>query len=280
MPSLTAGLSGLNALRKLKDKMLGTLTPIEGAKGSLFKPTFEGAPPPKGSPTLSNFRENKNAVYPVYHGSRTLVDEPLRPLSKSHNDVTTLVGQRVDPRALAYGTTDPEIARLHAYGVDDIAKSPNLRAYVGRDLPQVYPSDFSTYDIGSLFKNLSRSDKEQLFELYGVNKYGLAPRSDRSLEYLLRSDPERLVGQGVNDISDELMGLKAARLEQMPKNYIQKMNDLSGFKPSGAARYKEMYQMMLTDPDEALRLEQLIPLKGEYAKGGLVQVKECACHGR
>jgi len=274
LESLASNPKLLKQIVALREKMLAGLEPIENVAGSMFRVPQDGKGLPSGERAISSLYQNPDAVYPVYHGAHDVSDTPLRPYSEAHNDVTAFLGEREDPRALAYGTTNPRVAAIHAYGLHDIAKSPNLRAYVGRDLPQLSRRDFLGTDIRSVVSALTRGDKDKLLDLAGAQSWSsLRPRTDAFLTSRLQEAPESLLGGEFNALGEDIAALKAQHIATLPKNYIQTMTDLAGFTKSGNPIQKRMPQLMLTDPDEAIRNGQLIPLKGEYAQGGPVKPK-------
>lgn len=269
---------GYPDINKLRKDMLSKLEPIENIEGSIFKPFKEN----KGLPVSglrSKLYNPDTGVYPVYHGATELHNSPLIPYSKAADDLTWLVDSRKDPRDLAYATLDPGIASMYAYGDHSGGARgdnplPNIRAYIGRDLPVLSRKDFYP-DIGSMTNELSRAEIAKISDLLNIPYHRMYPL-EIHMPRLIRELETRneAIRPDFPELADRILSAKVDKVGNLPANYIYYMEDLSGFDRYGNPKHAFMPQVMLTDPKKAIDLEHLIPLKGKFARGGLVQMKQ------
>lgn len=269
-----------DAVEKLKSKMLAALKPIEGVDASIFEALKEGEKAPSGLSSLTRHYNNSIDIptfpYPVYHGATDVHRSGLKPYSADGDDVTSWLGERRDPRNLAYATVDPQIASNYSYGIYDSSTHPTLHAYVGQNLPRLYTGSFSKEIDDDFFKSLTRLDYEELAKTLGI----FDNRLKHAEPWVLKDVVKRRLSQDIKGIThpnydklfEKINSVRGEHIATLPENYIQVMNDLAGFSKSGKPIQKRMPQVMLTNPELAISREQLIPLKGNYAKGGAVDL--------
>lgn len=272
------GLRAVSPVEKLRAKMLSALRPIEGVDSSIFEALKEGEKAPSGLSALA--RHYKNSIemptfpYPVYHGTTKVHSGGLKPYSQSGDDVSSWRGERRDPRGLAYAAVDPGVASHYAHGIYGGVERPVLHAYVGQNLPTLNVSDFSKQVDDDLFKSFTRLDYEELAKTLGILNDRLEHANPRVLQQVvkshLRGDLEGMTHPNYDKLFEKINEARAEHISTLPENYIQNMNDFAGYTKAGNAIQKRMPQVMLTNPEAAIRNEQLIPLKGKYAEGGLV----------